>query len=334
MARRSRQIFYTIFFGTLSVLSTIAVIVAWNLIFTRYYTLASKTTVSDLGVGYWLILSIGDTFLMLVVAFLVVVLVAHVRQMLYSRRQDTFLDSVTHELKSPIASIKLSLDTLALRNPAPELQVGFHQMMRADLDRLELYIEHLLEAGRLEHGERSLNLTAVELAPLVQRCVDQISQRHQLGPEVMRLNVQLSPERAVFVTDVVALETIILNLLDNAIKYSPDTPRVTLSMQSDRNGLHLAVQDNGLGIPKESLKRVFDRFYRVEHPLHRLARGTGLGLYVVRTLVQRLGGCIRVKSDGTGEGSRFEVDLPLSVRSAKAPARQPQKVANAGKAIG
>jgi len=153
MTGRRRGLGGPIVFGTLAIAFTITILVAWNIMFTRYFVLATETRVSELGVGYWMILSIGDVFLVGVATILVLFLIGNVRQRLYIRRQETFLDSVTHELKSPLASLRLSLDTFARRETDAELTGKLLGMMRGDVGRLERFVENLLEAGRIEHGE-------------------------------------------------------------------------------------------------------------------------------------------------------------------------------------
>ena len=154
MARAGR-LWVPILIGVLAILFTIGVLVGWNIIFTSYYVLATRThSIPDLGVGYWLILSVGSTFLVAIVVTLLLLLIGNVRQTLYVNRQKTFIDNVTHELKSPLASLQVSLETMEQRDVSPELRAKFLGMMKKDVSRLSTFIDHVLHAGRIEHGDR------------------------------------------------------------------------------------------------------------------------------------------------------------------------------------
>lgn len=307
----SRQrLFFRMVFGVLAIVLTTTIIVGWNIIFPLYYVIATDTRFSDLGVGYWLILSIGDVFLVTVVVVLVLLLVNQVKTMKYVWRQTTFLDSVTHELKSPLASLRLCVDTIDLRSLDAERKREFVDMMRADIDRLQDFIEHLLEAGRLEHKERSLEREVVSISEVVSRCVEQMRRRYELKPESIETVTQLEQGHDTINTDRVALEAIILNLLDNAVKYSGEHVSVVLTTAADKDALAIEVSDRGMGIAKRDQKEIFRRFHRLAQPPGRYGRGTGLGLYVVRGLTEQLGGRITVKSEGEGRGTIFRVVLP------------------------
>jgi signal transduction histidine kinase len=181
-------------------------------------------------------------------------------------------------------------------------------MMLGDVERLDALIEDVLQASRLEYGEHGHGFTEVDVVGLVQRVVSQASKRHRMLPE--DVDVRL-PEVLPISTDPVALELVVKNLVDNAIKYSDPPAHVTVIADARENGgLHLEVIDRGVGIPRRALKRVFERFYRVDSEAVRGRRGTGLGLYVVASTVRRLGGHFRAFSAGPGTGTRMVIDLP------------------------
>lgn len=309
MSRQQLRIGVPIVIGVLSVIVTIAVLVAWNVIFTRYYLLVSSQAVDhDLGVGYWLILAFGCLFLVLVITVLIVGLVTHIRQTLYVRLQKSFIDSVTHELKSPLASIALGLDTLEMREMNNETRLRFLEIMRKDVDRLKSFIEHILEAGRLE-TKAAMRLESASIERLVQRCLPPVIARYGVKPEVFSLDLEHSG--GTMVTDVVAMEIILGNLIDNAVKYSNREHldvHVCVIQKSKR--IHFLVKDKGVGIEPNQLKKIFGRFYRVDSQAHSSIRGTGLGLYVVKSLVKRLGGKIKASSKGVGMGTCFRLDFP------------------------
>ncbi len=311
---RTRQsILVPVLVAVLAICFTIAVLVAWCIIFTQFYVVATETqTIPDLGVGYWLILSAGCLFLVLIIVALILFLVANLRQALLVQHQSTFIDSVTHELKSPLASLSLCLETMESRDLTPELQARFITMMKHDVERLRDFIEHILEAGRLEHNEREIGQEPVALPELVARCLAQIQKRHTIPEDAIRVTLQFNdPERQI-VTDPLALEIVLLNLLDNAVKYSEaGQVKVDLSARDDGEWMTFQVVDRGIGIPKKHLKKVFRRFHRVERDDKPKVKGTGLGLYVVASLVQRLGGRITASSEGADSGATFTVRLPI-----------------------
>lgn len=303
-----------ILIGTFAIVMTICVIVAWNVFFTRHYLLLREVDgVGALPPAYWVGLAVVDVALAAIIASLVTFVVTNARAILLVRRQDSFVDGVSHELKSPLASLRLCLDTVERRQLEGEDRARFMKAMRRDVDRLQLFIEHILEAGRLQNNERPVESVTVELAPLVERCVEQIAERHATPRERFCVNVAAGART---VSDPVAIEIALLNLLDNAVKYSASAASspIGVTLREQSGGFEIAVQDAGSGLARRELKRVFNRFYRVAAT--RRIRGTGLGLFVSRGLVRRLGGDIVAQSEGVGLGSRFTITLPL-VRTAE-----------------
>lgn len=310
MSRRRANLLFPILYAVFGILLTSSVIVGWNIILTNYFLLAEQTRVAEFGVGYWFILAIGDLFLTLILAIVVMFFVSTTRQVRWVRRQNTFIDSVTHELKSPLAGLRLAVDTLERRELSPEMRDRFLNMMREDVDRLQAFIEQLLEAGRLAHGERPIELQTLDLVDLLDRCAKKIRLRHQLEDASVVIRIDCDGPELWIKTDPVALETIVMNLLDNAVKYSPDEVVVVLHAKISSGRLGLTVSDRGLGISPKQLGKVFRRFHRIRHAAASV-RGTGLGLYVVSELVRQLRGRVTAQSEGEGHGAIFTVDLPL-----------------------
>ncbi len=310
MAIRRSSIATQILMGVLAILFTIAILVGWSVQFTNYYVLATdRGNLPDLGVGYWIILAVGCLFLCATVAVLVLFLVSNVRKTLLVNQQNTFIDSVTHELKSPLASIRLCLDTMKMHELEPDMREKFVSMMQGDVERLQQLIEHILEASRLE--ERSFSLEPVVIEDSVRRCVERVRKRYKLGEDAVSVCAELRPQ-ARFAVDRVAFETVVLNLLDNAVKYSDPPLRIECRLRQAGGSLRVQVSDQGIGLSPRQLKRVFRRFFRVATQDRAPVRGTGLGLYVVKSLVQRLGGRIRITSEGLGKGTRVSVKIPIS----------------------
>lgn len=295
--------------GAVAVVGSVVVLITSNVVFTRHYLLVSEAAeATELGPGFWVLLVTVDLLLAVVIATLVAFVVANARAVLLMRRQDSFIDGVTHELKSPLASLRLSLDTLERRSVPEHVRARFMDQMSRDVDRLQLFIEHILEAGRLQNRERQFEVEPTDLSLLARRCVEQIERRHGLGTDVIEVHDDLGPD-ATTVTDPVAVEIALLNLLDNAVKYCDGPPRVRLDAGRADGAYVFAVRDEGVGLPKQELKLVFNRFYRVASTGR--VRGTGLGLSVSRGLIRGLGGDITARSDGPGTGSTFTLSLPL-----------------------
>ncbi len=231
-----------------------------------------------------------------------------IKEVRLNQRQANFVDSVTHELKSPIASLRLYLETLQLRSVDDRQREEFYGVMEGELQRLDDLINHLLEVGRLDAIGQETESEDIPLEPLLRRCAQTAAAHYKLDEQdVFRFDV----ESAVIHARPVVLEMIFRNLLDNAIKYGGDDPEVDVHVRiRDRGRVIIRVFDNGDGVPSQMRKKIFGIFYRGENELERTKKGTGLGLYIVRTLVHFLKGKISVSDRVDQPGSVFEVDLP------------------------
>ncbi|NUQ62567.1 MAG: HAMP domain-containing histidine kinase [Pirellulales bacterium] len=255
---------------------------------------------------YWTLLSVGTTFIVLLVVGVVMYLALSIKAINLNRRQSNFVDSVTHELKSPIASLKLYLQTLNRRQLSEEEQADFHRSMLEEVERLDGLINHVLDAGRVEAGHVDGEAEEVALAPLLRECAEMTCRRYRAPSEILRLEVEPCAVRA----RRAALDLIFRNLIDNAVKYAGAEPRVEITTRLEEGWAITRVCDNGRGIPPAMRRKIFRRFVRLGSELEREKSGTGLGLYIARTLVRRLGGTIRVEDRPAGSGSVFEVRLP------------------------
>ena len=308
MARRRKirsSISIPITLGSITVLLSIALLIGWSVL------LGQKITRSaDIAGDVWLLV-LGALSFILIIVVLVLFVISLARGIIEVRKQDTFIDSVTHELKSPLASLQLCLETLGREGLEGDAREKLRHMMLEDVDRLRAFIDDVLEANRLSYARPGmLNLSDVSLSELAEQCAAAVRARHKLEPH--EVSIDVDPELIVS-TDRAALEIVVKNLIDNAAKYSgrPALVEVVASRESNKT-VRFEVSDNGIGIDRKNLKRVFHRFYRVEEQEVRERRGTGLGLFVVWALVKQLGGNVRAFSEGRGQGTTMRVELPVS----------------------
>jgi signal transduction histidine kinase len=237
-----------------------------------------------------------------------------VREVRRNERQDSFLNAVTHELKTPIASIRLYLDTLQ-RHPGDEAQrQRFYAIMRSDTDRLLGTVETVLKAGELGQRNRTHQRSRLELYPLVAECVDIVRDRHHLSADAIKLAEIPGQVRLFLFGNAEDLRTAVLNLLDNAVKYSPNGVHIRCRIGIEAyTWAVLSISDTGLGLAPRELKRIFKRFYRAASNDQVKIKGTGLGLFLVQTIARQHGGDVRASSDGPGKGSTMTLKLPLAV---------------------
>ena len=238
-----------------------------------------------------------------------------IKEIQLNRRQANFVDSVTHELKTPIAALRLYLDTLLMRDLGPADRREFYATMESELQRLDQLINQLLEVGRLDEIGSQTEPEHVDLLSLLQTAAEASCKRHKrVVEEIFEFDVAplaLHTRRMV-------LEMIFGNLIDNAVKYGGEPPRVLVSAHPrGRDRVAVRVQDNGIGIPDAQRRRIFQLFFRGSDELQRTRKGTGLGLYIVKTLVGILKGRIAVHDGPAEQGCVFEVVLPgrLAARS-------------------
>jgi two-component system, OmpR family, phosphate regulon sensor histidine kinase PhoR len=298
-----RSIRWPITLGVVLIVLVVALTVGWVIVS------ASAAMKSEHSAVYWVLLAVGATFLVVVLVGVVLYLILSVKAIRLSQRQSNFIDAVSHELKSPIASLKLYLQTLNRRSVTAEQQADFHRFMLDDVERLDRLIDHLLDAARLDQQSQEQEADEVPLADLLARCAEVVCQHYQLPKEIIQLHTQPALVHA----RAADLEIIFRNLFDNAIKYSGDDPKVEVDLATNGNGRVITqIADHGPGIPAKLRRKIFGRFVRLGSELERKTKGTGLGLYIVRTLVRRQGGKIQVRNRPQGRGTIFEVDLPAT----------------------
>lgn len=257
-------------------------------------------------------LVLGVIFFGFIIAGVILNTIFLVREVRRNEQQDSFLNAVTHELKTPITSIRLYLETLQQREVDEAQRREFYQVMLEDTQRLMGTVDQVLRAARVVQKNAILNKSEVEVGPLVQDAVELARSRHHLPPEAMAWELDGKPaERLSVAGDRDELSTALSNVLDNAVKYSQRDPRIRVEVVTpDLNKVLIKVQDNGVGIPSGDLKRVFKRFYRVLTPGSTQVKGSGLGLFIVRAIARRHGGNAYADSEGAGKGTAVTIELP------------------------
>ena len=257
------------------------------------------------------LLVFGIIFFLLIIFGLVLNTTFLIREIRRNEQHDAFINAVTHELKTPIASIRLYLETLKTRDVDESQKDEFYNVMLADTDRLLTTVEQVLRAGRAGHRRRRISKSTIDVNEVIRECLELTRVRYGLNDS--SLSFVESPEtlNAKVTGDIDELKAAFSNLLDNAVKYSDEEVRVAVSVSAvDEKRLAVQVADKGIGIPSAQLKRIFKRFYRVPGMFMARVKGTGLGLFIVRSVVEKHGGRVFAESEGLGRGSTFKIQFP------------------------
>lgn len=234
-----------------------------------------------------------------------------VREIRRNERHDSFLNAVTHELKTPIASIRLYLETLQRRNLDESKRQEFYGIMLSDSERLLATVEQVLKAGEVgQRGADDVNIR-VDMRLIVEECISVVTLRNHLPPQALTFADNAGRSSVVVLGNPEDLRTAVMNVLDNAVKYSPKGPQINVQLSVEHDAwVVLRVTDQGIGISNNHLKRIFKRFYRVPSMAVLRAKGTGLGLFLVRTIARQHGGDASASSDGEGRGATITMKLP------------------------
>jgi signal transduction histidine kinase len=298
-----RSLRWPITLGVVMFVVLVLLLIGWIVL--TWLGIINDTTSAGL---YIALLSIGATLLTLVIVGTALYLTLSIKAINLTQRQSNFIDSVTHELKSPIASLKLYLQTLNRRQISAAEQEVFYKDMLEDVERLDQLINHLLDVARLERDRASSAPEELRLDEVIRGCATAVNQRYP--DRAAAIHLDLPPTTVV--ASRVDLELVFRNLIDNAVKYADEEePRVEVALRQETpSAVVVHVSDNGRGIPTTLRRHIFGRFVRLGSELEREKPGTGLGLYIVRTMIARLGGAIRIRDRDRGSGAIFEVQLP------------------------
>jgi signal transduction histidine kinase len=287
-----------------------------------FLTLGVGLAALALAVGSgWIILNwregvkvfLGIIFFCAIAAGIILNTIFLVREVRRNEQHDSFINAVTHELKTPIASIRLYLETLQSRDVEDQRRREFYRLMLGDTDRLLSTVEQVLKAGQAGQRDAKHQRSDVEFDGLVQECIDLVRTRHHLEPGALEYEAVASNGAGARVFgNADELRTAVANLLDNAVKYSPGHVEVAVRLETGQKNVVLRVRDRGVGIPQEELKRIFKRFYRVSSRSLAHVKGTGLGLFIVRSIARKHGGKVFAQSAGEGQGTTVTLELPRS----------------------
>jgi len=299
-ARRPKWLHATVGFSLIGV--AIALTVGWQILGSD-----SSLAARELAGMRWLVYIFGTLLFLLLIGGLALLVILLLREVRLNERQSNFVSAVTHELKTPVASLRLYLDTLQLRELPEGQRQDFYRTMRDDLDRLNGTINNVLNAA-MYTDRPVVDPQPVDLVRLVKRSIALTRTRNQLEEECFRF---AGPESLVLRGDAGALETAVLNVLDNAVKYSKDRVDVEVEVEPVGDGLaRLRVSDKGVGMSRAHLRFIFNRFYRIGTEVRRSHTGTGLGLFIVKSVVKGHRGTISADSPGPDRGSTITITLP------------------------
>ena len=256
------------------------------------------------------LLVFGIIFFALIITGLILNMIFLVREIRRNEQQDAFLNAMTHELKTPIASIRLYLETLQTREVSEAKKREFYDVMLADSNRLLSTVEQVLQASRTREKDRLLNISEMEIGELLGDAARIVESRYNLANQAIILpeknaETKISGDRA-------ELQIVFVNLFDNAIKYSgADAANILVRLRNpNEKMIEIRIKDNGIGIESSEAKRIFKRFYRATNDATQAVKGSGLGLYIVRAIIKKHRGKIYAESKGTGNGTTFVVRLP------------------------
>lgn len=254
----------------------------------------------------WMVWGEGLVFAMILFIGFIFTYKAYLKELYLARQQKNFLLSVTHELKTPVASLKLLIETLQARELNEEQKKLFLNNALSDTDRLNILIENILQSAQMDSGNFPIHKTNINISKLIG---DHLNNLESSIGKNHRFQAEIAPE--IFAeADQQALVSILNNLVDNAVKYSPKDSEIGVKLISTSNAFHLIVSDQGQGIKKEDRKKIFEKFIRIQNEETRSTKGTGLGLYIVSNLVNSHHGKIDV-SDNSPTGSVFTIEIPL-----------------------
>ena len=293
-------------------LAWILVVIVW-----LYWFLGSHRKLRELAEKYspellvggpdWLLLVEGLLLLIAILVGVYVIFLYWRRQAALVREQRQFIAQVTHELKSPLASLQLHLETMRRHHPNPERLAVFIETMMGDTSRLNSLIDNLLSANRVGQKYWRLDLQPTDFSAFIEKY---FRARQYALPKAGKLALNITPGIYAAI-DQDAMDTVLRNLLENAVLYSDAPPDISVTLTREQDKCCLAFADRGRGIDRNEQKKIFNMFYRIRRRNENI-RGTGLGLFIVHATIRRHHGQVRVESQGKGQGTTFRIPLPMA----------------------
>ena len=311
--KRQNSIIYHVFVFTLAQLSWFSLLGLWiywyvsnYIIFTEYGEQLSSQIISE---GTHLAALIGGLILLVVISVGMSLIFIYLnRQTNINRFYDNFIANVTHELKSPLSSIQLHLETMKHRRIPRETQAQFISLMLADAQRLNDLITSILDISGLEQKKMAYDYQVCDADNIVRKLIDEAATEFRVPQNAIKITGHLVGQ---FVVDLRALKIVVNNLIDNANKYSEYPVDLSISLQTTKKKFSIDFRDHGIGIASKDQKKIFKKFQRIYDGHIPNVKGTGLGLYWVREIIKSHGGVITVSSPGRNAGTIFHIDLPI-----------------------
>jgi signal transduction histidine kinase len=297
-----RPKWFHITMGVFLIVVAVALTVGWQFLASEEARVAA-----DFQTLRFVVYFFGLLLFLLLIGGLGLLVILLIREVRLNERQSNFVSAVTHELKTPVASLKLYLDTLELRDLPEARRQDFYKTMRQDIERLNATINNVLNAA-MYTDRPVVDPEPLDLARLVRKSIELTRTRHQLPEGTISYD---GPEALALRGDAAALETAVLNLLDNAVKYSKEGAAIEVEVGKHGDGqAHLRVRDHGVGMSRAHIAFIFNRFYRIGTEVRRSRPGTGLGLFIVKSVVKGHHGTVSAESAGQDRGSVFTITLP------------------------
>jgi two-component system phosphate regulon sensor histidine kinase PhoR len=254
---------------------------------------------------------LGSAFLILLIIWMFSYTIATIfKQKKLSEIKNDFINNMTHEFKTPISTISLACEVLGdtTVEKSPQKLSNYVKVIKDENKRLGLLVENVLQTAVLDKGELKLKLKSLDVHEIIEDVLN--NSYVQIENKKAEIEIEFDAIESIVSADRVHLSNIIYNLLDNALKYSTDNPKITIFTKSDNKGVYISVKDNGMGINKENQKRIFDKLYRVPTGNIHNVKGFGLGLSYVKAIIEKHGGSIFVES-ALGVGSTFTCFFPF-----------------------
>lgn len=296
----------------LSLVVVLALLVIWVV-----YVIQSRARIGELadrvgvtaGKAHWVVLAVGCGLALLLIIELTSQLANTFAERRYTRKQEEFIATITHELRTPVSAIKLHAQTLERDDITPEELRRSLAFILQEADRMEVLVDDVLESSRLVARKRRLELEPIDLGAFLRRYAEEV--RPRVEARGVRFTPRLDTRAMIQATEDV-LQRLMDNLVENAVRFSEEGGEIRCRVTDEDSRAVIEVEDDGVGIPKGELQKVFDRFYQVTRSADARRKGTGLGLFIVSGLVRELKGEVRAFSHEDRPGTRFRIELPIA----------------------